>query len=367
MPLARIITEHAEEALELAIQLRSRGFDVETVAPGQVSEAPADLEIQLDACDAQEVVARVMNFSGGEESSIFIAPGTLDGSIRLNPDRFMEVKRELPRSIISEKVAELATASVDDVRDPDQPLEPAERPVELREPALELGIDERQTLTAESDETEGLSAPAIQLAGEDSVTENDSYAKDVVPDLSTISEPRIVPAPPIRSGWTPSPNLRAANYRSLWGSSLFWRVAIPAASLATLVVFVGSMWQQRKPAVGIPANAESQPSSSQKASPQTPGVSPTQPTGGHSDLALPSPPIGAAESTSSAQVAQPESTPTVAKSASPAKRSVKRTRVQAQHHTTAHSADSGLVAKDTVTYFDRKPAGSTHPPDTSAK
>ena len=105
MPLARIITEHAEEALELAIQLRSRGFDVETVAPGQVSEAPADLEIQLDACDAQEVVARVMNFSGGgEEPSIFIAPGTLDGSIRLNPDRFMEVRRELPSSIIRKRL-----------------------------------------------------------------------------------------------------------------------------------------------------------------------------------------------------------------------------------------------------------------------
>ena len=51
MPLARIITNAVEESLELTIQLRARGFQVETVAPGKVPATPADLEVRLDECE----------------------------------------------------------------------------------------------------------------------------------------------------------------------------------------------------------------------------------------------------------------------------------------------------------------------------
>jgi len=55
MPLARIITDSADDSLELTLQLRSRGFQVETVAPGEVPTTPADLEVRLEECNPEDV------------------------------------------------------------------------------------------------------------------------------------------------------------------------------------------------------------------------------------------------------------------------------------------------------------------------
>jgi len=78
MPLARIITTSADDSLELSMQLRSRGFRVETVAPDQIPSAPADLEVCLEECAPEEVLTKAALVKESEDLWVFVAPGALD-------------------------------------------------------------------------------------------------------------------------------------------------------------------------------------------------------------------------------------------------------------------------------------------------
>src|SRR5215475_10835943 len=78
MPLARIITTSADDSLELSMQLRSRGYRVETVAPGQVSNGPADLEVCLEECAPEDVLTKAAVVQDSEDLWVFVAPGALD-------------------------------------------------------------------------------------------------------------------------------------------------------------------------------------------------------------------------------------------------------------------------------------------------
>ncbi|GEM_PF-3317806 len=82
MPLARIITKVAEDSLELTMQLRARGFKVETVAPGQVCPTPADVEVHLDDCDAEQALSAAASAPPDEDLYVFVAPGALDERAR---------------------------------------------------------------------------------------------------------------------------------------------------------------------------------------------------------------------------------------------------------------------------------------------
>ena len=82
MPLARIITDSVDESLELTMQLRSRGFQVETVAPGEVPTTPADLEVRLEECDSEDMLTRTAQGSEADDLCVFVAPGALDESAR---------------------------------------------------------------------------------------------------------------------------------------------------------------------------------------------------------------------------------------------------------------------------------------------
>lgn len=78
MPLARIITTSADDSLELSMQLRSRGYRVETVAPGHVPSAPADLEVCLEECAPEDVLTKAAVVQESEDLWVFVAPGALD-------------------------------------------------------------------------------------------------------------------------------------------------------------------------------------------------------------------------------------------------------------------------------------------------
>ena len=78
MPLARIITTSADDSLELSMQLRSRGFRVETVAPDQIPGAPADLEVCLEECAPEDVLSKAAVVQESEDLWVFVAPGALD-------------------------------------------------------------------------------------------------------------------------------------------------------------------------------------------------------------------------------------------------------------------------------------------------
>ena len=81
MPLARIITNSADDSLELSMQLRSRGFRVETVAPDHIPETPADVEVRLEECTPEDVLTRAV-VKESEDLRVFVAPGALNERAR---------------------------------------------------------------------------------------------------------------------------------------------------------------------------------------------------------------------------------------------------------------------------------------------
>jgi hypothetical protein len=80
MPLARIITDVADDCLELITQLRARGYQVETIAPGDVPTTPADLEVRLEECAPEDVVSRASQNSPADDLWVYVAPGALDNN-----------------------------------------------------------------------------------------------------------------------------------------------------------------------------------------------------------------------------------------------------------------------------------------------
>src|SRR5262249_4989302 len=77
-----IITRAVEDSLELTMQLRARGFQVETVAPDRVPPTLADLEVNLEECDSDQVVTRAAVANHNEDLWVFVAPGALDERAR---------------------------------------------------------------------------------------------------------------------------------------------------------------------------------------------------------------------------------------------------------------------------------------------
>lgn len=80
MPLARIITDVADDCLELTVQLRARGYQVETVSPRAIPTTPADLEVRLEECAPEDVVAQAAREASTGDLWVYVAPGALDGN-----------------------------------------------------------------------------------------------------------------------------------------------------------------------------------------------------------------------------------------------------------------------------------------------
>lgn len=101
MPLARIITEVADDCLELTMQLRARGFQVETVPPGVMPSTPADLEVRLEECAPEDVVSHMaQTAASGDDLWVFVAPGALDSNalpIRSGP---ISIESAIPRMVL---------------------------------------------------------------------------------------------------------------------------------------------------------------------------------------------------------------------------------------------------------------------------
>ncbi|HST10165.1 MAG TPA: hypothetical protein VLL05_07295 [Terriglobales bacterium] len=103
MPLARIITKSADDSLELSMQLRSRGFRVETVAPDQIPNGPADLEVCLEECAPEEVLTKAAVVKESEDLWVFVAPGALDE--RARPMRVIPLVPQVDEFRIPEHLA----------------------------------------------------------------------------------------------------------------------------------------------------------------------------------------------------------------------------------------------------------------------
>ena len=130
MPLARIITKSADDSLELSMQLRSRGFRVETVAPDYVPTGPADLEVCLEECAPEDVLAKAAVVKESEDLWIFVAPGALDE--RSRPMRVIPLAPQVVEFRIPEPVA----AGVTEIK-PKSKLEVSVVEVKIPAPAPE--------------------------------------------------------------------------------------------------------------------------------------------------------------------------------------------------------------------------------------
>jgi len=80
MLLARIITDVVDNCLELTMQLRARGYQVEIVSPKAIPDTPADLEVRLEECDSEDVVAQAAQGASVGDLWVYVAPGALDAS-----------------------------------------------------------------------------------------------------------------------------------------------------------------------------------------------------------------------------------------------------------------------------------------------
>ena len=81
MPLARIISTSAKYSDGLADDLRSRGFQVLTSAPGESISQSADLEITLNECLAEDARAEA-NAAETKDMRVFLTPQAFAGNIR---------------------------------------------------------------------------------------------------------------------------------------------------------------------------------------------------------------------------------------------------------------------------------------------
>lgn len=77
MPLARIRTDSRELALDLAEELYELGYTVETISPAEYREGAADLEIQLQACDPNQLTSLVASV-GEKYKKVFLAEGVIE-------------------------------------------------------------------------------------------------------------------------------------------------------------------------------------------------------------------------------------------------------------------------------------------------
>jgi hypothetical protein len=73
MPVARIYASLVEEAEPICADLLARGYNVEVVFPDAVLSTPADLELRVERCSAEQAIARV-EAGGSPSRCVFVTP-----------------------------------------------------------------------------------------------------------------------------------------------------------------------------------------------------------------------------------------------------------------------------------------------------
>jgi len=294
MPLARIITNAVDESLELTLQLRARGFRVETVAPGKIPTTPADLEVRLDECAPEEIVARAADSDASDNLWVFVAPGALDE--RARPMRVISLAppthpaRSSEAEAIDQPAKVMAAEAVLFPSPEDDPIL-----AELKDDVI-LSEHETATLhevasaTAKFETTVSVdSAPAsnpIKTASEphpaqlpekaksdSGVTVSKAQAAGAA--AGTFSIPRVPDPPPFKV--IPSkdvqPKGRPAVYKITFQTGpSFWRAAWVSGALVVLLGVLALVLQMKPhlPAnVAKPASAQSYPAFSSPQAPDT--------------------------------------------------------------------------------------------------
>jgi hypothetical protein len=241
MPLARIITDSVDESLELTMQLRSRGFQVETCAPGEVPSTPADLEVRLEECNSEDVLTQTAPVSDGDDLWVFVAPGALDDSIR--PIRTIPLRSAAitPRSAPeAEPAFKFVPALVPNITPEDDPIM-----LELSSLSAQPGLQQIRT----PPNGNGTHAHSVPLTVTSSAAAVDLSAmarkleSPAIEPQSAKAEILEFPAKPELMDHLSRPGRKAVDL----GPSRdlrFWRIACVAAGLAIAALLLGVNWSR---------------------------------------------------------------------------------------------------------------------------
>jgi hypothetical protein len=366
MPVARIITNSVDGSLELSMQLRARGFQVETVAPDQIPNEPVDLEVRLEECFPEDVLNKAGQGKGAEDLWVFVAPGALDESAR--PIRVIPL---VPQVIEGPAPTGAVTRALRKAPVELPLLEPEDDPIlsELAQSqAHALQVDPQSQIHVAGQNHGGaepevvmaavvptpLAAPLPTTSGPLTVAER-PQAKVIalpkhpdiphVPDLPWIPEvPERVEPMNLASATTPTVAVRKVPYEiAVRTGPKFWRTASVTAALVVLTGLLIAIvrLQPQLPAEGL-----------------QPGTVTVQPAW------LPAPQSVSAVPAWNQPLARSASQPVAAR----AKKAVRPPRPnsaraggvvesarkpQPRHHPVT-LRDDGIIAEDTVVFYDRR-------------
>jgi hypothetical protein len=301
MPLARIVTDFPEEALELATQLQARGFQVETLSPHVTSTTLADLEVRLEECAVDDVLAHATQMASGDVACVYVAPGALEEGGRsgmktislmavvddrrgremvshearlMDPAPAVPVHVEVPEPAFA--LVSTHAEAVNSEKALDGELNEVAVPVEpqFAEVTVAARVEqgEEELLLMEIEAQRASTVPAALAVVDDNVSETDMAAEPHVIPIS--AEPReslvvaqndlgpdevetravknsapgtdilTIPLPPV-------PQAQRATVTRLRSRAeadrAFWRIAVAAAMMAALVVAAGSFWHRFRP------------------------------------------------------------------------------------------------------------------------
>jgi len=355
MPLARIITDSVDESLELTMQLRSRGFQVETCAPGDVPSTPADLEVRLEECNSEDVLIRTAQASDADDLWVFVAPGALDDSvrpIRTLPLASAPMTPRPERKISVEHALKIVPAFVPNIPPEDDPimLELDGLGVESGTPAIVIPTNGNGA-RAHSVPPAITSSVVVDISAKppelEAIAIEAQSPKAEVLEFPAKNQLRAHVSPPYENVTDAGPS---ADLR-------FWRIACVASVLAIAALLVGVSWSRMpertasaSPASNVAQRADSVARRIVKASsPVRQGAKVPSKKAEH-QIALPAKP-------SAAGAMLGQGAPPAVKVA----RKDERLPKDAGKRVAKPSTDD-YVARDTVTYFDRKGRPSSHKP-----
>jgi hypothetical protein len=406
MPLARIITDSVDDSLELTMQLRARGFLVETVSPDQIPSTPADLEVRLEECSPEDVLSKAAEVTENEDLWVFVAPGALDE--RARPIRTISLLPHvfdvpIPRMIPTKFETSWPVEPMGENRPSQVVAPPTGTPVRMpAEIPLAPGNGGKNEIAADL-KKESATVPPVIVPGAPAKPTPDVQPKVKVVVLPKLSEAQQIPevaerAEPNR-GLAPKATNRRVRLRGPYKISFqtgarFWKrivvssaLAVVAGLLVAVVALRPHLSQSAKPAtsagpaaVGAGVNPTKPPSSSATVKSSTApvgapaqGVAPAvPPVAGRATPQVAGssvPPIAAkpvAQSAAAAAAKRPrdiqQNAPAKPAAASPVPKNPNKAQ-PVRRHTGSPEAD--IVAEDTVVFYDRKPASSGKSPQES--
>lgn len=405
MPLARIITDSVDDSLELTMQLRARGFLVETVSPDQIPSTPADLEVRLEECSPEDVLSKAAEVTENEDLWVFVAPGALDERARpirtipLLPHAFdVPIPRMIPTKFETWPVEAMGENHPSPGVAPLTGM-PVRMPAEI---PLAPGNGDGKNEVAADLKKESAAVPPVIVPGAPATPTPDVQAKVKVVVLPKLSEAPQIPEVAERAGPNRGPAPKATSRRarlrgpykiSFQTGARFWKrivvssaLAIVAGLLVAVVVLRPHLPQSTKPATSAGPAAGAGANPTKPLSSNATVKSSTVPVGAPAQVSAPAvPPVAdratpqvagpsvpqiaakpAAESAAAAAAKSPRDMQQNAPAKPPGVPPVPNNPNKAQpprRHTGSSEVD--IVAEDTVVFYDRKPASSRKSPQES--